>query len=116
MVDRFALRVTVPDVVGMPFHIGRDVAGAAGVALAGRDPDGPPIAALAWPGLFYITAQHPPAGTRVYEWDSVVVDVVEHGSAECTAHRRPDDRPPGLPEHAEPGRDQVIDLTDDAER
>ena len=55
MADRAADRVTVPDVVGLPFHIGRDVAAEAGVALANPDPDGPPIAALTWPGLFYIT-------------------------------------------------------------
>ena len=45
---RAAERVTVPDVVGLPFHFGRDLATEAGVALANSDPDGPPIGALAW--------------------------------------------------------------------
>ena len=43
MKERFADRVTVPDVVGLPFHVGRDVAWEAGVSLANPDPDGPPI-------------------------------------------------------------------------
>ena len=58
--------MTVPDVVGLPFHVGRDVAWEAGVSLANPDPDGPPIGALAWPGLLYITSQRPAAGTIVY--------------------------------------------------
>jgi len=51
MKERFADRVTVPDVIGLPFHVGRDVAWEAEVSLANPDPDGPPIGALAWPGL-----------------------------------------------------------------
>ncbi|MFB2581388.1 hypothetical protein ACEXQD_09055 [Herbiconiux sp. P15] len=78
MTGRDAERVTVPPVVGLPFHVGRDVASAAGVTLANPDPDGPPIAALAWPGLYYITSQHPEAGTELHRWDSVAVEVVEH--------------------------------------
>jgi beta-lactam-binding protein with PASTA domain len=77
MPDRAAPTVTVPDVVGLPFHIGRDKASSAGVSLANPDSDGPPIAALAWPGLFYITSQSPPPGTEVHQWDSVAVEVVE---------------------------------------
>ena len=69
--------VTVPDVVGMPFHIARDLAADAGVALANPDPDGPPISSLAWPGLFYVTSQSPAAGARVRRWDSVRVEVRE---------------------------------------
>jgi beta-lactam-binding protein with PASTA domain len=77
--------VTVPDVVGMPFHIARDLASDAGVALANPDPDGPPISSLAWPGLFYVTSQSPPPGTRVRRWDSVRIEVLEF---------RPEGRPP----------------------
>jgi len=51
MVERLADRVKVPDVVGLPFHVGRDIAAEAGVTLANPDPDGPPIAALIWPRL-----------------------------------------------------------------
>ena len=70
--------VTVPDVVGLPFHVGRDLAADAGVTLANPDPDGPPIAGLAWPGLFYITSQSPPPGSRIPKWDSVVIEVEEY--------------------------------------
>lgn len=51
----------------------RRVAFAAGVALAQPDPDGPPLGALTWPGVWLITEQHPPAGSQVYRWDSVRV-------------------------------------------
>lgn len=51
MVERSADQVTVPDVVGLPFHIRRD-ASAAGVTLAKPDPVGPLIGALAWPGPY----------------------------------------------------------------
>ena len=70
--------VTVPDVVSLPFHVGRDLAAGAGVTLANPDPDGPPIAALTWPGLFYITSQSPPPGAQVEQLDSVVIEVEEY--------------------------------------
>lgn len=82
MGERSADRVTVPDVVGMPFHVGLDVANEAGVKLANPDPDGPPIAALTWPGLFYITSQSPAAGSIVHRWDSVAVETVPWAEAE----------------------------------
>ena len=71
--------VTVPDLAGLPFHVGRDLAAEAQVALANPDPDGPPIGALAWPGLFYIVRQDPAPGALIHEWDSVRVEVVRHG-------------------------------------
>lgn len=74
-------RVTVPDVFGLPFHVGRDLAAQFGVTLANPDPDGPPIRGLAWPGLFYITSQNPPAGTEARRWDSVAVEIVGYGEA-----------------------------------
>jgi beta-lactam-binding protein with PASTA domain len=67
--------VRVPDVVGMPFHIARDLAREAGVTLANPDPDGPPIASLAWPGLFYVTSQSPAPGAECLRWDSVCIEV-----------------------------------------
>lgn len=112
MAERAADRVTVPDVVGMPFHIGRNVASAAGVTLANPDPDGPPIGALAWPGLFYITSQHPEEGTVVHRWDSVVVEIVEHGDAESHALRDSSGPTPQDAAHAAPEHDLYIDLTD----
>lgn len=111
MPERFAEKVTVPDVVGMPFHVGRDIATEVGVTLANPDPDGPPISGLAWPGLFYITSQRPAAGTEVYRWDSVLIEVVEHGTAASDARRGSPTDPPGLSAHASPERDIHVDLT-----
>lgn len=112
MADRAADRVTVPDVVGLPFHIGRDVASAAGVTLANPDPDGPPIGALAWPGLLYITSQRPSAGTDLYRWDSVAIEIVEHGTAKSNASRVDSEPPAEDAEHATPERELYMDLTD----
>lgn len=113
MVERYADRVTVPDVVGQPFHVGRDIADAAGVTLANPDPDGPPIGALAWPGLFYITSQSPEAGAIVYRWDSVVVEIVAHGVTDSDAVRTPPEPPPSDKAHAVPEQDSFLDLTRD---
>jgi len=112
MTERFADQVTVPDVVGLPFHVGRDVAGDAGVTLANPDPDGPPIGALAWPGLYYITSQSPAAGTTLYRWDSVAVEIVPYGEADSNAVALPHEVPPADNAHAHPHRDAFIDLTD----
>ena len=112
MSDRVAPRVTVPDVVGLPFHVGRDIAADAGVTLANPDPDGPPIGALAWPGLFYITSQSPPAGTELYRWDSVVDEIVEHGVAQRGAVRELSPPPWSDVAHATPTREQFLDLTE----
>ena len=107
MTRRTADRVTVPDVVGLPFHIGRAVASAAGVSLANPDPDGPPIGALAWPGLFSITSQHPAPGTEVYRWDSVAIEISEHGTAESGA-RAPSPHPLPSGDSGRPGGRRAI--------
>jgi beta-lactam-binding protein with PASTA domain len=111
VVQRAADRVTVPDVVGLPFHIARDLARGAGVTLANPDPDGPPIGALAWPGLFYVTSQNPAAGTVLSRGDSVAPEVVAHGEADSGAMAQPSDVPPADAAHAEPERDAFVDLT-----
>ena len=104
--------MTVPDVVGVPFHVGRDVANDAGVTLANTDPDGPPIGALAWPGLYYFTSQNPTAGTMLYRWDSVVVEIVPYGEADSTAVALPHESPPADTAHARRQHDAFNDLTD----
>ena len=113
MAERSADRVTVPDVVGLPFHVGRDVAADAGVALANRDPDGPPIAALTWPGVFYITSQSPAAGSTVYRWDSVGVETAPFGEAQSEAERSAPTPPLSDIDHAAPERESFVDLTDE---
>ncbi|WP_147305973.1 PASTA domain-containing protein [Subtercola boreus] len=112
MVERFAKAATVPDVIGLPFHVGRELAYASGVTLANPDPDGPPISALAWPGLFYITAQEPAAGTTVYQWDSVTIEIIEHGTAETMAVPDGTEPPSEDATHAIPQRESYVDLTD----
>ncbi|WP_394771134.1 hypothetical protein [Lacisediminihabitans sp.] len=111
MDERIADRVIVPDVVGLPFHVGRDVAAESGVALASADPDQPSINALAWPGLFCITAQNPPAGTEVCRWDSVAVEIVGYGEADRGALRTPPVAPPADVAHAKPETTDFVDLT-----
>lgn len=101
----------MPDVVGLPFHIGRDIADDAGVTLANPDPDGPPVGALAWPGLFYITSQRPPVGAKVFRWDSVAVEIAGHGTAEFEAIRDYNEPPLKDAEHAVLERERYIDLT-----
>jgi len=110
--ERAADRVVVPDVVGMPFHVGRDIAYDAGVSLANSDPDGPPIGAIAWPGLFYITSQRPSAGTEMYRWDSVVIEVVAHGDADLIARAPNPDKPPVDGAQAHPSIDSYVDATE----
>lgn len=97
--------VEVPQVVGRPFHVGRDLAEAAGVTLANTDPDGPPIGALAWPGLFYIATQDPPPGASLLEHDSVTITVVRHGETPHASLRPPANPPPVLDAHASPEPD-----------
>lgn len=93
MIDRSVRReVTVPDVVGLPFHVGRDVVAEAGVTLANPDPDGPPMGGLAFPGLFYIMWQEPAPGTLLHEWDSVGV-VGRPGADAQGACAQPDPEP-----------------------
>lgn len=113
MVERSADRVTVPDVVGLPFHVGRDVANDAGVALANPDPDGPPISQLTWPGLFYITSQSPAARSTVYRWDSVAVETVPWGEAESGAGAAPFEPPQPDIAHAAPEPEFYTGLTDE---
>ncbi len=105
--------MTVPDVVGLPFHVGRDVAARAGVALANPDPDGPPIGALAWPGLYYIVRQEPAPGAMLREWDSLAVWVVQHGDDPEREPAVPRPAPPLDTAHATTEVEQHVDLTDD---
>lgn len=113
MADRIARIVTVPDVVGLPFHMGRDLAADAGVALANIDQDGPPIGALAWPGLYYITRQDPAPGTTLHEWDSVAVEVVKHGDSPDREPAVPHSPPLTDATHATHEPETIVDLIED---
>lgn len=99
----------------MPFHVGRDVASDAGVALANPDPDGPPIAALTWPGLFYITSQSPGAGSTVYRCDSVAVETAHFGESASDVERTPPTPPLSDIGHAAPEVESFAGITDEGE-
>ena len=106
-------RWQVPTVVGLPFHVARDAATEAHVALANPDPDGPPIASFAWPGLFYVTSQSPAPGTLVDEWASVAVEVVAHGDAPDRSAAPGSGGPPHLQASAHPEPDPELHRLDD---
>jgi hypothetical protein len=69
-----AEEVTVPHLVGLTVATARKVAWDAGVVIAAEDPDGPPLGALTWPGVWIVTGQRPPAGAVLRRQGSVVVD------------------------------------------
>jgi beta-lactam-binding protein with PASTA domain len=89
--DRAAQLVIVPDVAGLDVRQAARLAEAAGLALAPPDPDGPPLAALTWPGKHRVVAQRPAPGTVLHRWDSLVVEVTpaDDGSAGDREPRRP---------------------------
>lgn len=95
--------VTVPDVVGLIVTHARAVASKAGLALATDDPDGPPVGALTWPGVWLVTAQRPAAGTRMRRWGSLVIDFRElpGGTAGDREPRRPPPHPDELAAEAD---------------
>ncbi len=93
--------VTAPDVVGLPFHVGRDLALDLGLALSNPDPDGRPIGSIAWPGTFYITTQSPAEGTPMRAGESIAVTVVKHGDDSVGATATVSPPPSRLVAHAE---------------
>ncbi len=66
--------VTVPDIVGLIVTDARNVAWEAGVVIAAADPDGPPVGALTWPGVWVVTAQDPAPGSRMRRRGSLVIE------------------------------------------
>ena len=83
--------VTVPDVVGLNVTQARAVAWQAGLVIATDDPDGPPVRALTWPGVWVVTGQHPAPGSRMRRRGSLVIYFKElpGGSAGDREPRRP---------------------------
>ena len=73
--------VIVPDLVGQPVHIAREMAAEVGVGLASGDPDGPGLGSRTWPGLFWVTAQEPPAGSVIERGSQVHIAFEEDGQA-----------------------------------
>ncbi|GAA0896819.1 PASTA domain-containing protein [Virgisporangium aurantiacum] len=81
--------VTVPDVVGLTVGDARRVAWDAGVVVAAEDPDGPPLGALTWPGVWIVTAQRPAPGSVLHRSGSVVVKFREGAGGHAAGDREP---------------------------
>jgi hypothetical protein len=80
----------VPRVVGLHIRDAERIAHAAGLKMAQPDPDGPPLAALTWPGDYWITDQTPAAGAQRWGWDPIVVHwTTSPGHAGVREPRRP---------------------------
>lgn len=101
--------VIAPHLVGMAFHDARAVIADLGVVLASPDPDGPPIGALAWPGLFFITSQSPAAGEPMTRGDSIRVTVVKDQDGAAGVPARPAPAPPALTAKAALDEKEAID-------
>jgi hypothetical protein len=80
--------VAVPDVVGLTVPAARQVALKAGVVIA-EDPDGPPLGALTWPGVWVVTAQRPAPGSVLRRLGSVVVEFRERSGGDAAGDREP---------------------------
>jgi len=105
-----AEEVTVPNLVGLTVSAARKFASDAGVKIAAEDPDGPPLGALTWPGVWLVTAQRPAAGAILRRWGSVVVDFEQAPPGDEAGDREP--RSPVPPLNA---LDDKRDLVEDAD-
>ena len=81
--------VTVPNVVGLTVREARRVAWEAGVVVAAADPDGPPLGALTWPGVWVVTAQRPAPGSVLRRRGSLVVEFREWSGGDEAGDREP---------------------------
>lgn len=97
--------VIVPDLVGQPVHVAREIASAVGLGLASYDPDGPGLGSRTWPGLFWVTAQEPPAGSTIETTEQVRVTFVEDGETRAGVPADANGPLPSLTSHAEPDPD-----------
>ncbi|MDR6868189.1 beta-lactam-binding protein with PASTA domain [Microbacterium resistens] len=94
--------VVIPDFVGKPVHVARDIAVNAGIDLASGDPDGPGLGSLTWPGLFWVTSQDPAAGTAVEPRTQVRITFLKDGQARSDVPAQTGGPLPSLKSHAEP--------------
>jgi hypothetical protein len=78
----------VPDVVGLTVAAAYQAATDRGLKLAAADPDGPPLSALTWPGVWLITDQQPAAGAMLRRKGSMVV-VFEQTPDDLAGDREP---------------------------
>lgn len=94
--------VVVPDLVGHPVHIAREIAAEVGLGLASYEPDGPGLRSRTWPGLFWVTGQEPSAGSAIDSGEQVRITFVEDGQARAGAPARTNAPLPSLTSHADP--------------
>jgi len=94
--------VAVPDLVGQPVDIASEMAAAIGLVLSSGDPDGPGIRSRSWPGLFWVTAQDPSAGSLIERGSRVQVTFVEDGQTRSDVPSQTEGPPPSLKSHADP--------------
>lgn len=84
--------VEVPDVVGQTVSVARQIAAEAGLTLGAEDPDGSPLAALTWPGVWVVVAQDPAPGSPMRRKGTMAVQFVQ-ATGEAAGVREPR-RPP----------------------
>jgi PASTA domain-containing protein len=70
--------IRVPNLIGLPYPEAAAVAVALGLSMIGPDPDGPPLAVLAWPNGI-VVRQEPPATTVIASDVPLVVWVRRRG-------------------------------------
>jgi len=98
--------VPVPDLVGQPVDIASEMAAAVGLVLSSGDPDGPGIRSRTWPGLFWVTAQDPSAGSVVERGSQVRAAFVEDGQARSDVPAQTGGPLPSLDSHADAEDDE----------
>lgn len=104
--------VVVPSVIGMPWDEARRVLHGSGLVGVGSDPDGPPLAAMAWPDGV-VTDQSPEPGSRVPPNSSVILWVQRGGGSGVREPRRPKPGPKSARElRPEPGPNPADRLTE----
>jgi hypothetical protein len=91
-VSRRGMRV-VPDVVGLPWDEARAILHVARLVAVGPDPDGPPMAELAWRTGAVVVHQYPAAGVRLPAGAPVTIWLGRGGGAGDREPRRPGPTP-----------------------
>jgi hypothetical protein len=84
-----AEEVEVPDLIGLIVSVARIVARDTGLVIAAADPDGPPLAALTWPGAWVVVSQRPPPGATLRRNGTVVVDCQQWPPSDEVGDREP---------------------------
>lgn len=81
----------VPDLRGLVVAAARAAGQEAGVVVTSSNLDGPPLAALTWPGRWIVVEQTPRAGAIISRGETVAIQFVERGGPDAGVRepRRP---------------------------